>query len=209
MSPTLDRPVPNVNDTSTNQAAPEKTAQRYVATVTDFNPQDCGGFHVETAVASFVLKGEDRYSFVTSTSEPWLEKMQPVDAAAKLVVFAGIFDGHDGSLASEYCSMGLLPHILAETQNCASKLNPSLKGDINLQVLKQGHINGFSWAQTRFATGSNPPTLRDLKSGPSSVRNSRSFFQRLCGGPPPSLRGGTTATTISLVCFSTLLIVIS
>jgi hypothetical protein len=200
MTPTLDRPV--LGDARINQSPAERTTQRYIATVTDFNPQDCGGFHVETAVASFVLKGEDRYSFVTSTSEPLLEKAQPADAAAKLVVFAGIFDGHDGSLASEYCSMGLLPHILAETQNCASKLSPSLKGDINLQVLKQGHINGFTWAQTRFATGSNPPTFRDLKCGPSYVRNSRSFFQRLCGGPPPSLRGGTTATTISLVCFA-------
>ena len=149
-----------------------------------------------------------------------LEKSQPDSAAAKLVAFAGIFDGHDGDKAAIYCAQGLLHHILAETEHCAAKLHSSsihkskrkdnatsvmasdgnhTHKDINIQVLKQGHMNGFIWAQTRFGSGSDPPTFRELKLGPISVRNSQSFFKRIFCAPQREVRGGTTASTISLV----------
>lgn len=36
----------------------------------------------------------------------------------------GVFDGHNGPDAAEYCSKGLLHHILAETMCCSSKTCP-------------------------------------------------------------------------------------
>jgi hypothetical protein len=86
--------------------------------------------------------------------------------------------------------------------------------DINIQVLKQGHVDGFTWAQTRFGTGADPPTWNELKDsnndiqqvrrgGSSSISNTNktsSLFQRFfCGPSLRTIRGGTTATTLSLV----------
>jgi len=131
---------------------------------------------------------------------------------AKLVAFAGVFDGHDGEAASHYCCKGMLHHILAETDRLTHKLTETTKRgrkkslsmplpsssskDINIQLLKQGQVNGYTSAQTRFGTGADPPTFADVNDG--HVRSNQSLFGKFFCGTRRSIRGGTTATCISL-----------
>jgi hypothetical protein len=65
------RPSPIPSNNVENNAGGKRT---FTATVTDYDSQECDGFLVEAAVASFILKGEDRFAFVTSSSEPQLGK---------------------------------------------------------------------------------------------------------------------------------------
>ena len=63
----------NNNDNSNVEQSEHVHHERiFSATITEYDAQDCGGFHIEAATACYALKGEDKYTFVTSANEPLL-----------------------------------------------------------------------------------------------------------------------------------------
>jgi hypothetical protein len=64
---------------------------------------------VRAVSASVSWKGEDRHCFRIVDNEASSEN--------ELLAFGGVFDGHDGPDAAEYCARGLFPHVLEETRD--------------------------------------------------------------------------------------------
>jgi len=181
-----------------------------------------GGITAQAASVSFVRKGEDCSTFCRKMEEPKLGKnlvyrtqhdhsIRPSDFVlylvlytsiancqsrleTPLVAFAGVFDGHDGRLASEYCSEGLLQHILIETAQSVAKDKCNKDPQ---KILKVAYVNAFHNAQTRFGAQDHPPTFQEVNRR-GVWRNGRlkRFF---CGNKDDSLHGGTTACTLSIV----------
>lgn len=120
-----------------------------------------------------------------------------------MAAFFGVFDGHDGARAAEYCYKGLLPHILSETQYCMLKHNKQRGGSkVKLSLVQTGIINAFHHAQTRFGNKMSPPTFQDVKNGVKATRfDNKGSIARMCGTVPRKRkpRGGTTALTLSIV----------
>lgn len=156
------------------------------------------------ACASFSCKGEDRHSVCYDC--PLLVHCQEevfADSPHILVGYAGVFDGHDGKSASEYCADGLLNHIVAETVELDHRYTDSRKpimavdGTESFSPLDVGTINAFHRAQARFAAGMSPPKFDDVKKGAKATRWIRSPFERFRASPVPPPRGGTTAVTLA------------
>jgi serine/threonine protein phosphatase PrpC len=116
-----------------------------------------------------------------------------------LVAFVGLFDGHDGPLASSYCSSGLLQHILIETElSIHSKRNESK--DSKEARLKAAYVLAFHNAQERFSLNRDPPTFEDLKERRATKKERNRGIMRLIDGKDKTpKRGGTTACTLSIV----------
>lgn len=135
----------------------------------------------------------------------------------------GVYDGHDGDFAAEYCRKGLLPHILAEqssrTQQPAPKwsfavdrANAPLQLDEGASKDKNGSsklnmeipfVAAFQKAETRFGNQLDPPTFEEvskiqttpLKLAPPGSYNPMQWMTT----PADPQRGGTTACTMSVV----------
>lgn len=130
-----------------------------------------------------------------------------------LLAFAGVFDGHDGSKASDYCAKGLLPHILLEAENAGKKklgkrrfspLSSDSGADIRLQeavkelpLLESIYVRAFHHAQERFGEGMEPPKIGKTVAKQISWRT---LLRRKSHHPVEA--GGTTACTLSLVSAS-------
>jgi serine/threonine protein phosphatase PrpC len=118
-----------------------------------------------------------------------------------MAAFFGVFDGHDGARAAEYCHKGLLPHILSETQYCIDKQRGGSK--VESSTLETGIINAFHYAQTRFGNKMSPPTFQDVENGVKATRfDNKGSIARIMSGTVPRKRkprGGTTALTLSIV----------
>lgn len=120
-----------------------------------------------------------------------------------LMFFCAVFDGHDGAKAADYCSKGLLPHILAETYAMTKKYVTSSNDadgdtDMKRKILSSSYDESFRRAQRRFGSYCTPPTFEELSDGVAKVRMNKGFWYRLCCTPQRGLRGGTTATTLAL-----------
>jgi hypothetical protein len=59
---------------------------------------------------SMSWRGEDRHSFRVVNSG--------TSSGNELLAFGGVFDGHDGPDAAEYCARGLFSHVVEETRDC-------------------------------------------------------------------------------------------
>jgi hypothetical protein len=69
-----------------------------------------------------------------------------------MLAYIGVFGGHDGPLEAEYCSEGLLQHILDETQDCVRfKMTVAIDGTRDESPLDAGIVNAFYRAHARFA----------------------------------------------------------
>jgi len=128
----------------------------------------------------------------------------------QMVAFAGVFDGHDGATAAEYCSQGLLKHILMETNACIAQRERASIGrcsesSISLQtnyvsLLEEGYALAFHKAQEAFACDSAPPTFDVVKRYARTRRRQRnSGFLRRFFSPKEDRPGGTTACVLSIV----------
>ena len=147
-----------------------------------------------------------------------------LDCDPQLSAFIGVYDGHDGDFASEYCRQGLLPHIIAEQRSNiqpsngwsftsdranaplnlddgASKDDPALKLDMEIPF-----TSAFQKAEERFGNNLEPPTFDEvsktqatpLKLAPPGSFNPMQWIATAAVGTEPR-RGGTTACTMSLV----------
>lgn len=165
----------------------------------------------------------------------WLSLTQPsistgncqikLDCEPQLSAFMGVYDGHDGDFASEYCRQGLLPHIIAEQRSTnqqsskgwgfavdranaplnldkgAGKDDPTLKLDMEIPFTA-----AFQKAEERFGNELEPPTFDEvsktqatpLKLAPPGSYNPMQWIATAATGTEPR-RGGTTACTMSLV----------
>jgi hypothetical protein len=106
-----------------------------------------------------------------------------------MLAFSGIFDGHDGPLAAEYCANGLLQHILMETistemeraagmSDSASQIEETFPStdrtdtkasslsiwdhQEQLKDLDKVYVRAFHHAQDQFAATGIPPTFDDV-----------------------------------------------
>jgi serine/threonine protein phosphatase PrpC len=115
-----------------------------------------------------------------------------------LVAFAGVFDGHDGPLASTYCSNGLLQHILIETYKSIHDEENEFKD--TKEAPKAAYVLAFHHAQDQFSRNRDPPTFEDLK-GKQAMKKQRdrSVMHLLGSKDKAPKRGGTTACIISIV----------
>ena len=134
-----------------------------------------------------------------------------------MAAFVGVYDGHDGDLASEYCSTGLVPHILFELSSQSQqqarwgfgpdRANAPLDFETpevsksSSSKLKQEYVAAFQKAHDRFCNNLEAPTFEEiskpglLKVAPPSSYNPMQWMATAV--PPP--RGGTTACTMSVV----------
>lgn len=135
-----------------------------------------------------------------------------------MAAFVGVYDGHDGDFASEYCSQGLVPHILSElTSQSAEQLSRwSLAADRacapldfetpetadkTVSPMKNQYVDAFTKAHDRFANKLEPPSFVEiskpglLKVAPPTNYNPMQWMAT----PPAPPRGGTTACTMSVV----------
>ena len=160
---------------------------------------------IQTSVATFVDKGEDRHLVSFGNKEMAACQGEFSQSVPRMVAYIGVFDGHDGPNASEYVRKGLLPHILSETEESIRK-NKGIKqvvtenGNKVDSALDAGIINGFNKAQDRFAKQLDPPTFQDVKKGTKATRfDSKGHLARLLRKPRAKPRGGTTALTLHIV----------
>lgn len=134
-----------------------------------------------------------------------------------LLAFAGVFDGHDGPKAAEYCATGLLPHIFLELQKLAApkkrlsayttKMSSSTLPDASTAVLlEQTYVNAFHHAHERFGSSLEPPSIEDNNNnnniaimGKQSSWRSSLALRRKPVHRSAQIFGGTTACTLSLV----------
>lgn len=131
-----------------------------------------------------------------------------------MVGFIGVFDGHDGDLASEYCSKGLVPHVLAEFY--ARSSNDSIKTTEGNESERQTNrllfekekdltvafVGAFQKAQTRFQQNIIPPSFEEVcNDSPLKIRRdgANEILEWICSGEETPPRGGTTACTLSIV----------
>jgi hypothetical protein len=134
------------------------------------------------------------------------------DNVPVLVGYTALFDGHDGPACSEYCSQGLLSHILAEIsdsyqktsssnkdRNSQPKMIETVSGDSVSTPIEAGFINAFHQAQTRFANDMPPPTFRDVELGPAATRSKSSILRQWLRTGKRDIKGGTTACVVSVV----------
>ena len=128
-----------------------------------------------------------------------------------LLAFAGVFDGHNGPKASEYCAKGLLPHILLEAESKKPttalrkrRFSPTITdsgAEIRLQEAVQDlpplesiYVRAFHHAHERFGSGMEPP---EMNKAVTKQMSWRSLLRRKTN--QPEVFGGTTACTLSLV----------
>lgn len=115
-----------------------------------------------------------------------------------MVGYVAVLDGHDGPNASEYCSKGLLPHILAETEYCLrTGKKKVMDGSAISCSVDAGIMNAFHRAQARFAANCEPPTFEEVKE--NTTRGDNGLLARMRRIRKPRPRGGTAALTLSLV----------
>ena len=135
-----------------------------------------------------------------------------------MAAFVGVYDGHDGDLCSEYCSKGVVPHILSELSQTVAATQQSRWGfaadracaPLDFETpdssnksseLKPQYVSAFHKAHDRFCNNMEPPTFEEIKApGPLKVAPPASYNPmqwNLTG--TVSQRGGTTACTMSVV----------
>jgi hypothetical protein len=83
--------------------------------VHDYHPPLSSVVKIHAVSASMAWKGEDRHCVSHN-----------VDESSSMQAFAGVFDGHDGPAAAEYCAKGMLPHILLEMDDINNLKHDSL-----------------------------------------------------------------------------------
>lgn len=141
----------------------------------------------------------------------------------------GVYDGHDGDFASEYCRQGLLPHIVAELRsiqqspkgwgfavdraNAPLKLNEGNGKDDPASKLdmEAPYTAAFQKAEERFGNELEPPTFDEvsrtqvtpLKVAPPGSYNPVQWIATATTTTEPR-RGGTTACTMSLVSLASI-----
>lgn len=169
------------------------------------------------ALGQFRLRSEDKILFTSMETHEQLVAAQEESSsknAPKIVGMAGVFDGHDGGAASEYCSEGIMQHILAEVsdsfhinndQSPASSSSCSIPTMMNgvetKSVLEAGLINAFYQAQERFGMKMKPPTLEDFRLGGVDKTRAKRLgaLKRMLNAAAPPRRGGTTALVLCLL----------
>ena len=129
------------------------------------------------------------------------------------VLFAGVFDGHDGEECSEYCRVGILPHI---AKNYKRRVQGTEGGGVNVggseggggggddkdesfEILKASMIEAFHEAQDSFEKFQDAPLLGGAKNaGNKTTARPPSFLSRLlrCQCGPVKRRGGTTVNCL-------------
>lgn len=147
-----------------------------------------------------------------------------------MAAFCGVFDGHDGDFASEYCCQGIVPHIVAELISRSSNLqsstaaaqkkwgfggdsanaplnlsgeDPDNKKKIPQTDMTIPYTAAFQKAHNRFCNHMVPPSFEEVaKASPLKVAPPASFnpMQWMATAQAPA-RGGTTACTMSVVSF--------
>lgn len=170
---------------------------------------------VSAAVATFNLKGEDRHQVLRLDDDEAFRKCQKkLKCEPRMAAFVGVYDGHDGDLASDYCSKGLVPHIISELtpQSSAQTQRWSFSVDranapLNFETSETKdrssafnlqYIAAFQKAQNRFQNKLEPPSFEEVcKPGALKVSPSQSFIQWMAT-PTEIQRGGTTACTLSV-----------
>jgi hypothetical protein len=139
----------------------------------------------------------------------------------RMLAFAGVFDGHDGDAASQYCVDGLLQHMLQSTflhyLHLLSSSQRSLASsdgggdslllaeattllpheDPVLLPLAQAMQHAYEQAESEFASDERPPTFAQVGTRMTRRRSSRLLKRVLYTTPPKA--GGTTACTLSVV----------
>lgn len=129
--------------------------------------------------------------------------------------FVGVFDGHDGNLASEYCSQGLVPHIIAEhgarcappSRNSWSFANDSATAALDIGVdcekqdLEISYIAAFQKSHQRFCNHIGPPTFEEVcKCAPLRTERPRNYNPaKWLMHSTPAQKGGSTACTVAVV----------
>lgn len=137
-----------------------------------------------------------------------------------MAAFVGVFDGHDGDLASDYCRKGLVPHIISELSGqsvaavqvsrwsiaadraCAPlDFETSESSNPSTSEMSHQYISAFHRAHDRFCNNLEPPSFDEVSQpGPLKVAPAASYNpMQWMATPIPSQRGGTTACTMSVV----------
>ncbi|GMI07097.1 hypothetical protein TrVE_jg4728 [Triparma verrucosa] len=159
-------------------------------------------FHIQSAISTASLKGEDRSCFDTTTV---------ASALPTVALFAGVFDGHDGPDCSEYCRIGMIPHVTSalitsspESPTTTKPTQESLRKLINSSL-----ISAFKDCEEHFAKHLPPPALSRASSTSSASSppppdpppaSTLSLLKQilLCRCGARLRRGGTTANCILL-----------
>ena len=123
-----------------------------------------------------------------------------------LLAFAGVFDGHDGPKAAEYCSKGLLAHILYEQSSAASSsqnknhhlgmkrrfppttpptattttiASTNVRASTEEDLLENTYVRAFHRAHERFGAGMEPPTTNNSTTTSSMSLGKQSSWRNL------------------------------
>jgi hypothetical protein len=155
-------------------------------------------FIISSAVSAASLKGEDRHGFSSS------RKLRDSGIG---VIFAGVFDGHDGEECSEYCRVGMLPHIVESFNRRVQEMGggegtgggAKYDKDGSFEILKASMIEGCHDAQDSFEKFQVAPALGgDAKVGSKVTASPPSSLSRLlrCQCGPIKRRGGTTVNCL-------------
>lgn len=153
-----------------------------------------------------------------------------IDPFPRLLAFCGVFDGHDGARAADYCAKGLLAHIFLEATELSKKRSPpnasaagrlrrrfspsnaksELATDFALKEavqelsdpLEAAYVRAFHHAQERFGAGLEPPVPACKLSKLGKQLSWRSLLRPKSQQVVDNLvPGGTTACTLSLVSY--------
>ncbi|CAB9522403.1 Protein phosphatase 2C 3 [Seminavis robusta] len=190
------------------------------AELIDYGDSQVGNVIISAAAATFLLKGEDRHQVISLTEDETFRTCQKkLRCEPRMAAFVGVFDGHDTDMASEYCSKGMVPHILSELTGQSvqrgsqmwnimgpDRANAPLAFDTiddpTHSDMEIPFIAAFQKAHERFANKMDPPTFDDLsKLGGTPIKvappTSLNPMQWMATSPEPQ-RGGTTACVMSV-----------
>jgi hypothetical protein len=166
-----------------NDNAPQEV-HVHVHDYEDFTSASACSYRVEAAVAANMSwKGEDRHCvFYNDEGTSFSSGYERIDTG----VFCGVFDGHNGAAAAQYCSKGLFPHVLlemTETLSADMRTKPdatagtkcsedkSLKAQSNVKdsagalkiILEPCYKRAFEKAQEQFTRNGHPPTFYEVE----------------------------------------------
>jgi len=169
----------------------EKQTDEVQVSVQDYGVSCSSSIRVEAVSATLAWKGEDRHIVHYSNC---VGDDDAQETAFKQVAFVGVFDGHDGPQAAQYCAEGLLPHVLIEMNKELRGKNESPKKACGENVsswkshFEPIYCRAFQNAHKQFAETGKPPCLDDvLRKRSLPPIPERPYPRRSCSPPEQAL----------------------
>ncbi|GMH93580.1 hypothetical protein TL16_g12669 [Triparma laevis f. inornata] len=149
-------------------------------------------FHVNSAISTASLKGEDRSCFDAGST--------PLTTALPTAgLFAGVFDGHDGPDCSEYCRVAMIPHFISSlTANKTNATAADKALESPQKLISTSLISSFQDCESNFGKRLPPPPLDPSAPPPPRSKLSALKDMMLCRCGTNTRRGGTTANCLLL-----------